>query len=202
MQSCKFIGVGGTMRKALLSTCVFAGCILSASVPLASQEIIHAFTGTVSAINEAAKTITVFRDNGSEGVFHEMENSKTRIAFDKKVADATTAVAKFDKSGAYAIVFYFGDRDNPTVVALKNLGAGPFESTTGTVAKVEAHNRSITVADETGALHTFKIDKDTVAEGPMGAVGGERFDVNKGDRVRVVSGTVGGETMILFVRDL
>jgi hypothetical protein len=189
------------MRKALLTACFFGGCILSASVPSASQEIIHAFTGTVSAINETAKTITVFRDNGSEGVFHEMSNSKTRIAFDKKVADATTAVAKFDKSGAYAIVFYFGDRDNPTVVALKNLGAGPFESTAGSVTKVDGH-RSITVTDEAGALHTFKIDKDTVAEGAMGAVGGDRFEVNKGDHVRVVSSTVGGETTILFLRDM
>jgi hypothetical protein len=190
------------MRRALLGICVFAGCILSTSVPSAAQEIIHAFTGTVSAINEAAKTITVFRDNGSQGVFNEISNLKTRIAFDKKVADATTAVAKFDKSGAYAIVFYYGDRDNPTVVALKNLGAGPFESTAGTVTKVEAHNRSITVTDEAGALHTFKIDKDTVAEGPMGAVGGEKFEVNKGDRVRVVSSTAGGDTTILFVRDM
>jgi hypothetical protein len=189
------------MRRALLSTCVFAGCILSTSVPSASQEIIHAFTGTVSAIDETTKTITVFQDNGSQGVFREMSNSKTRIAFDKKVADETTAVAKFDKSGAYAIIFYFGERDNPTVVALKNLGAGPFESTTGTVAKVEAH-RSITVADEAGALHTFKIDKDTVAEGAMGAVGGDRFEVNKGDRVRVVSSTAGSEATILFLRDM
>lgn len=190
------------MRRALLGIGVFTGCILSASVPLASQEIIHAFTGTVSAINETAKTITVFQDNGSQGVFNEISNLKTRIAFDKKVADETTAVAKFDKSGAYAIVFYFGDRNNPTVVALKSLGAGPFESTTGTVAKVEAHNRSISVADEAGAVHTFKIDKDTVAEGPMGAVGGEKFEVSKGDRVRVVSSTVGGETTILFLRDM
>jgi hypothetical protein len=189
------------MRRALLGIGVFAGFILSASVPSASQEIIHAFTGTVSAINDAAKTITVFQDNGTQGVFHEISNPKTRIAFDKKVADATTAVAKFDKSGAYAIVFYYGDRDNPTVVALKNLGAGPFESTTGTVAKVEAH-KSITVSDETGAQHTFKIDKDTVAEGAMGAVGGDRFFVNKGDRVRVVSSTVGSDATILFLRDM
>jgi hypothetical protein len=189
------------MRRALLGACVFAGCILSASVPLASQEVIHALTGTVRAINENAKTITVFQDNGSEGVFQQMSNSKTRIAFDKKVADATTAATKFDKSGAYAIVFYFGNSDNRTAVALKSLGAGPFESTVGTVTKVEGHNR-ITVVDKAGAVHTFKIDKDTVAEGGMGVVVGDKFNVRNGDQMRVVSTAAGSDSTALFMRQM
>jgi hypothetical protein len=189
------------MRRALWGTCLCAGLILSASIPSASQEVIHALTGTVRAINDTSKTITVFQDNGSEGVFQQMSNSKTRIAFDKKVADTTTAAAKFDKSGAYAIVFYFGDRDNQTAVALKSLGVGPFESTVGTVSKVEGHNR-ITVVDKQGAAHIFKIDKDTVAEGGMGAIVGEKFNVKNGDQLRVVSSTVGGDSMALFMRQM
>jgi hypothetical protein len=190
------------MLRALRASCAFAGCILFASVPLASQEVIHALTGTVSAINQASKTITVFQDNGSKGVFQEVSNPKTRIAFDKKIAEESTAAGEFNKSGAYAIVFYFGETENPTVVALKSLGAGPFASTVGTVTSVEGHNRSITVVDSTGTAHTFKIDKDTVVEGGRGAVDGEKFDVNKGDHVRVVSSTAGGASIALFLRDL
>ncbi len=189
------------MLRASWSAFAFAGCILAASVPSGAQEVIHALTGTVSAINETTKTITVLQDNGSNGVFRQMSDPKTRVAFDKKVADATTAAREFNKSGAYAIIFYFGGSENPTAVALKNLGAGPFESTVGTVTKVEGH-KSITVADDAGALHTFKIDKDTVAEGGFGAVVGDKFSVNKGDHVRVVSGTVGGESTALFMRDM
>jgi ribosomal protein S17 len=86
-------------------------------------------------------------------------------------------------------------------VAVKSLGAGPFSSTVGTVTKVEGH-RSITIADKAGAAHTFKIDKDTVAEGGFGVVVGEKFDVNKGDQVRVVSAKVDGDPTALFMRDL
>ncbi len=190
------------MRQALLSCGIIAGCFLCASIPAASQEVIHALTGTVTAINETTKAITVFQDNGAKGVFQQMSNPKTHITFDKKVADETTAAGQFDKSGAYAIVFYFGGGDSQTVVALKNLGAGPFESTVGTVTKVEAHNRSISVADQSGAVHTFKIDAGTVAEGGRGAVDATKFGVNKGDQVRVVSGTVGGDSTALFLRDM
>jgi hypothetical protein len=190
------------MRRALFSCCAFAGFVLCVSVPSASQEVIHALTGTVTEINETTKAITVFQDNGSQGVFQQMSSAKTHITFDKKVADVTTAAGKFDKSGAYTIVFYFGGGDSRTVVALKNLGAGPFESTVGTVTKVEGHNRSITVVDKAGAVHTFKIVTDTVAESGMGAVAGEKFSVNKGDQVRVVSSTVGSDSTALFLRNL
>jgi hypothetical protein len=186
------------MLRALLGGCVI-GCVVAA-VPSGAQEVVHALTGTVRTINETAKTITVFQDNGSEGVFQQMSNPKTRIAFDKRVADATTDATKFDKSGVYAIVFYFGS-GNPTAVALKSLGAGPFESTVGTVTKVEGHNR-ITVTDKSGAVHTFKIDKDTVAEGGMGVVVGEKFNVRNGDQIRVVSTSVGSDSTALFMRDM
>jgi sulfur carrier protein ThiS len=69
------------------------------------------------------------------------------------------------------------------------------------VTKVEGHNR-ITVTDKSGALHTFKIDKDTVAEGGMGVVVGEKFTVRNGDRIRVVSASVGGDSTALFMRDM
>jgi hypothetical protein len=70
------------------------------------------------------------------------------------------------------------------------------------VTKVEGHNRSITVVDKDGAVHSFKIDKDTVAEGGMGVVVAEKFNVNKGDHVRVVSSTVGGDPTALFLRQM
>lgn len=188
------------MLKALWCTCVFAVCAVSAAVPLAAQEIIHALTGTVSAIDTNTKTMTVFQDDGSKGVFKELSDSKTRIAFDKRVAADTTAANSFDKQGAYAIVFYFGTNENRTVVALKTLGPGPFSSTAGTITKFDAH--SISVTDNAGASHTFTIDAQTVGEGNVGVVNGARLQAQKGDHVRVVSTTVNGNPVALFVRDL
>ena len=189
------------MLKALLRASVVVACTASFSIPLVAQEVIHALTGTVSSINSAAKTITVFQDNGSKGVFDQLSDTKRRLVFDKKVANGTTAANEFNKPGSYAIVFYFGSVEKPTVVALKPLGTGPFASTDGTVTKFE-RGRSITVTDSTGAVHNFKIDSRTVAEGNFGVVEGAKFQVQKGDRVRIVSEN--GDTMpvALFLKDV
>jgi hypothetical protein len=187
------------MLKALVSTCLIAGCLAIFSIPSSAQEIIHALTGTVSSIDNAGKTITVFQDNGSQSVFQEMPNPKTPIAWDKKIAAETTAAHSFDKQGAYVIVFYFG---NDTVVALKSLGSGPFTSADGTVTSFDAHAHSFTVQDKSGTAQTFKIADQTVAESNMGAVDGLKFHAGKGDHVRIVASTVDGAPTALFIRDL
>jgi hypothetical protein len=190
------------MRKVLACACLFAGCVAALPMSLTGQEVIHALTGTISAINPATKTITVFQDNGSRGVFQEMVNKKTAIAFDKKVAAETTAATAFDKQGTYAIVFYYGDNDDRTAVAVKSLGAGPFASVTGTVTKFDGHAHTISVQEASGAEHTFHIDAGTVAEGGIGAIPGLKFEANRGDHVRVVSSGGGGEETALFLREM
>jgi DNA-binding beta-propeller fold protein YncE len=190
------------MLKILASTCAYAGCLVLASMPLAAQQVIHALTGTVSSIDSAAKTITVFQDNGTTGEFRGMSDPKMRIEFDKKVAAGTTAANLFDKQGAYAIVFYFGDGDNRTAVALKSLGVGPFTSTEGTVERFDGRSHYISVKDASGTIQAFKLNSETVAEGTMGVVEGLKFEVQKGDHVRVVSSLENGIATALFLRDL
>lgn len=190
------------MRKILVSVCMLAGFVVLLPATLASQEVIHALTGTISAINPSGKTITVFQDVGSRAVFDDMVNHKTAIAFDKKIAAESTAAAAFDKQGAYAIIFYYGDGDDRTVVAVKNLGAGPFSSTTGAVTKMDSHAHTITVKDSAGAEHTYRIDAESVAEGYAGAIPGLKFQAQTGDQVRVVSSGQGGVQVALFLRQM
>jgi hypothetical protein len=189
------------MMRALVRICVLAGCLGSMSVSLTAQEVIHALTGTVSAINNNAKIITVFQDSGSRADFKEMTKAKTPVAFDKKFAAETTTASAFGKDGAYAIVFYYGDDSEQTVVALKNLGPGPFAATVGTVKKFESHAHSILVEDKTGKVQAIKIDPATVAETDFGAVEGLKFQAREGDQVRVVSTTANGTPTALFIRD-
>lgn len=190
------------MRRALVIASLSAACFVVAPVSSPAQEMIHALTGTVSAIDTSAKTITVMQDSGSEGEFHALTNPKTRINFDKKVEATTTAATSFDKQGAYAIIFYFGTDSNRTAVALKSLGKGPFTAITGTVTEYDGHSHSITVKDDKGATQTFRIDPQTVAETYMGVVEGSKFDAHKGDNVRIVGSTADGATTALFVRDI
>ena len=111
--------------KKFLSISMFVGSILFLPFQLRAQEIVHALCGTVSSINTANNTITLFKDTGSPATFFVKSSSSTRIAFDKKVADEVTAAKEFQKQGAYVILFYYGIQENLTAVAVKNLGAGP-----------------------------------------------------------------------------
>jgi Cu/Ag efflux protein CusF len=186
------------MRKGLLRFCLCVGCLVSAAASLSAQEVIHALTGTVTSINASAKSITLLQDNGSKVDYHLRSDSKTRIVFDKNVADGTTAAETFNEKDAYVIVFYYGEQ---TAVALKNLGAGPFTSAQGTVAKFDSHAHSLSIQDEKGATQNFRLTSDSVVESNFGAVDGLKFQAQKGDHVRIVAATVNGAPTALFLRD-
>jgi len=186
------------MLKAVVCSIVL-GCFGLVATTAEAQEVVHALTGTVSSINSATKTISVFQDNGSQGEFSDATGAKMHLAMDKKVALDTTAADAFKKTGAYVVVLYYGNDSSRTAVALKNLGAGPFGSATGAVVKFEG-KRSISIEDSSGATQTFKITQDTIGEGYLGAVDGNKFSVSKGDRVRVVSSTENGAPTALFIR--
>ena len=188
------------MLKAMWCGCVFAGCLSSLAVSAGAQQVVHALTGTVSSIDDLSKTLIVFQDNGSEGQFKDMTSAKTHIVIDKKVALESPSPDSFKKKGAYVIVFYCGDNEDRTAVALKNLGTGPFTSVEGTVVKYEAKQHSISLQDTSGATQTFKVAPDTVAEGYMGVVDGLKFQAQKGDHIRVVGTSDSSGATALFVR--
>ncbi len=188
------------MLKARLCGFLVAGCLGSFAVAVDAQQVVHALTGTVSGTDDLSKTLIVFQDNGSEGQFKDMTSGKVHVVIDKKIGLDTSAAEANKKKGTYVIVFYFGDSEDRTAVALKNLGAGPFTSTEGTVTKFEGKQHSITVQDKSGATQTFKIAEGTVAEGYMGVIDGFKFQAAKGDHVRVVGTTDNGAFTALFMK--
>jgi len=189
------------MLKAALRGCVFAVCLGGLVIAAPAQQVVHALTGTVSSIDNLSKTLIVFQDNGSQGQFKDRTSEKAHLEFDKKIALEATPADDFKKKGAYVIVFYYGDNDDRTAVALKNLGAGPFTSAEGTLVKLDGKGHSISVKDSSGAVQTFKITDQTVAEGYMGVVEGARFPAQKGDQVRIVASTESGTPTALFMRE-
>ena len=187
--------------KNFLVVSILAGALLLPTHLTNAQEVVHALSGSVTAINTGDKTITLFQDSGSPSTFKVMSSSNTRIAFDKKVASEVTAAVEFQKKGAYVILFYFGIDENRTAVALKDLGAGPFSSTTGEVTNWNGHDNSLSVRDKDGTIHPFKIDAHTVAETYQGVVNGLKFDARKGDMVRLVTSIIDGTPTVLFLRE-
>jgi hypothetical protein len=185
------------MRRLVLSSCIVVGC-LSLTAPVATaQEVIHALTGTVSSIDPAGKTITVYTDDRSESLFKDFTNLQKRIEFDKKVRADATAASAFNRKGAYVIVYYFGDGNVRTTVGLRSLGSGPFTKNSGTVVKLEEH--SIAIKGESGAVDSFKITSDTVAETGTGAIEGLKFRPQKGDQVQVIATASNGSATALFI---
>jgi hypothetical protein len=179
---------------------VFAGCLSALALSASAQQVVHALTGTVSSIDDLTKTLIVFQDNGSEGQFKDLTSAKTHMVIDKKVTLESASPDSFKKKGAYVVVFYYGDNDDRTAVALKNLGAGPFTSVEGTVVKYDGKQHSISLQDTAGATQTFKVAQDTIAEGYMGVVDGYKFQAQKGDHIRVVATTDSGGATALFMR--
>jgi hypothetical protein len=188
------------LRRTLFSV-AFVLCLACVCRAALAQEVVHALTGTVSAIDPANKTITVFLDGGRQDIFKDMTNTKVSLSVDKKVLADTTTPDEFKKQGAYVVVFYYGNADARSAVALRSLGTGPFTATVGKVDRYENHDHSITVTDSSGATQTFKINADTVAEGTVGAVNGLKFSAEKGDRVRVVGTSKNGNPIALFVSE-
>lgn len=187
------------MLKRIICSIALSVCLGLIQPPAMAQQVVHALTGTVSSINVGSKTISVFQDNGVQGLFSDATDSKTRLSIDKKVSLETTAADVFKKTGAYVVVLYYGSDQDRTAVALKNLGAGPFTSVTGSVVKFDG-KRSIAVVDDLGATQNFKITQDTIGEGYMGAVDGFKFQAQKGDKVRIVGSKDDGGLTALFVR--
>lgn len=190
------------MPTGVLKACIFMGCFLLASITGSAQEVVHALTGSVVSVDAVAKTITVFTDSHSNEIFRDMRNSNTSIDFDKSVRIDSTPADDFQKSGAYAVVFYYGAGDARAVVALRGLGAGPFAIDTGTVTKFENNEHIIFVREDSGALKSFRLASDTVAETSYGAVGEAKYQPHNGDQIRITSALVNGSPTALFINAL
>lgn len=159
-------------------------------------------TGTVRSIDSASKTISIFTDNGSEGLFKELTNPRVKIDFDKKLrADAST-VDTFKDKGKYVIVYYFGDGSVRTAVALRELGSGPFTDNLGTVVNLDGREHLLFIKNKSGLVKPFKIASDTVADTDIGVINGFKFQPQKDDQVRVVAAMVNGTPTALFVRTM
>lgn len=178
------------MLNGVLKALIFVACLELASVTGAAQEIVHALTGTVSSIDVSAKTINVYTDNRSDGLFK-----------DKTSAVSSTASDKLAMKGKYAIIFYTGGEAR-AAVRVQNLGSGPFTKDSGTIIKFDDKQHSLTIKGDSGTMKSFNLTLDTVAETEYGAVQGSKYRPHKGDEVRITSSGMNGRATALFVNTL
>jgi hypothetical protein len=192
------------MLRRCFNVCVLIALSLTASFVVSAQEVVHALSGTVSAINPTAKTIVINTNDGSFGLFKQLTKSDVQLLFENDIRSHTTPADTFQDKGAQVIVYYygggFGDSSDRTAVALQNLGAEPIEKDTGTVVKCNKH--ALTIKTGSGAEETFQIGDAAVAETATGAMRAEKFDPEKGEQVRVIAALDNGQKTLLFVREM
>jgi hypothetical protein len=164
-----------------------------------AQERVHAVSGTVTSINPKIEMIEIDTDDGSSGHFKWMKHQGISIDFDKNIKAEATDADKFTATGAHVIVYFFGDGDVRTAVALRVLGDGPFESDKGTVVKVDRHDHLITIKTDSGTDESFRIDPKTVADTTTGVVVGFKLDFDKGQPVQVTATPSGADKTALLI---
>jgi hypothetical protein len=187
------------MKKLTLRVCFLALGFCLSGLVVSAQEIVHALAGTVTAVDSARKTITVTTDDGSEGIFKDATGSDRSIEFSKIIRAETTPAADFKASGMRAIVFYYGMGSQRIVVAMRSLGAGPFERTTGSLVSFNRGTHTLTIQKPSGEKETFHIDAQSIAETSTGAAEGDKLDASSGDKLRVTSAIVNGVKTALFI---
>ena len=136
--------------------------------------------------------IEIDTDDGSSGHFRWLKVSDGSINFDKSVSADAISADKFTTKGDHVIVYYFGEGAVRTAVALHDLGDGTMEKSTGTVVKLNRHEHSLTIKNSEGAELSYRLDPKTVADTANGVMEGFKFDLSKGDAVRVTAAQANG----------
>jgi hypothetical protein len=186
------------MFERLGTFCLLVGCFSLSAVAATAQEVVHALTGTVTSM-DPGKTIEVDTDDGADVDFRDLTKSNIPLEFDKVLSAQATSADRFNTKGTHVIVYYFGEGDQRTAVALQGLAPGQLKRTIGTVAKFDKHQHLLTVESTPGGVQLFHIEPTTVVETSVGAVEGRKFDPQKGDQVRVTAAAGQGTATALFI---
>lgn len=114
-----------------------------------AQEKHNIISGTITKIDNAAKTVTIKTKTGTEVVAKETA---------KTVKEGGTAA----KEGGEAVVHYTTSGAEHTAVAIKPVGNKTVKVTEGTVDKVDAGARTVSVKTKDGGVVVFNSAEDGV----------------------------------------
>ncbi|MGB9418645.1 MAG: hypothetical protein WCB58_20195 [Acidobacteriaceae bacterium] len=177
-------------------------CIVGAMAGLGNasawgQMIVYAMTGTIRSVSATALTATA---SGDTQTFSLGGKSHPSLDFDKDLREDSTPAAEFRKSDAFAVIYYYGLASDKTAVAVKDLGAGPFERTTGTVKHFDKHSHRLTVTTDTGQPAEFIIGEKAVVDTGMRVEPGRKADPPNGSHVFVTSIPGSGDQTVVYLR--
>ena len=184
-------------RRTLIATCILALIACLGNARAWGQMIVHAMTGTIRAVSTTELTTI---SSGVSQTFSLKPKSHSSLDFDKDLREDSTPAANFRKLGAFAVIYYYGYLDNKTAVAVKDLGAGPFERTSGIVKHFDKHNRRLTITNAAGKAEDFIIAEKAVVDTGMRAKPARKMDPPNGSHVRLTTVAENGAQTVIFLR--
>jgi hypothetical protein len=159
--------------------------------------IVHAMTGTVRSVGATELTATT---SGVTQTFSLEGRSHPSLDFDKDLREDSTPAAEFHKSDAFAVIYYYGSSAEKTAVAVRDLGAGPFERTTGTVTHFDKHSRRLTISTGGGKAEEFIAGAKAVIDTGMRVKPGRKMDPPIGSQVLVIAVPENGAQTVVYLR--
>jgi hypothetical protein len=165
-----------------------------------AQMVVHAMSGMVKAVNPDSKTMDITIDNGDTSHFKLPTKAKVTLDFDKALQSDSVDASNFQHVGDYVVVYYYGYDDDRTAVAVKDLGAGPFQKIEGTVMSFDKHDRAMTVKDDGGKSVVFALNDHLVVDSGMSVASGRGYDPHKGYHVVVTYTQAGDKNSAVFIR--
>jgi hypothetical protein len=175
----------------LLVTCLAASA--------EAQEVVHAVTGVLTAVNPADSTFSIKAADGSIASFKASDIKSKPVTFSKDVAAETVSAKDFHTLGAQVLVFYYGYDTVRTAVAIRSLGMNPLGRVNGKVKNFDKHRHAMTVDGSTSAPMDLVLSGETIVDTPDGVVEGLKYHPNKGELVGAVTKSSQGAQTALFI---
>jgi len=156
-------------------------------MPVGAQEVVHAQTGKVVAVDAARKTLTLKLADGSTVTYQDVPSREPELSLDKAVRAKTVPVATFTKVGANVVVLYFG-YETLTAIAVKDIGADVPKVSTGSVSEFDRHQHCLTLKTDAAAAQTLTLTDDTIVDTNEGVVKLADYKPSKGEHLRCFTG--------------
>lgn len=174
---------------------------LALCTSVSAQMVVHAVSGKIKAINLPSKTVDMI-SAGADNEFKIGADQHVSLSFNNDLRSQSVDPNQFKDVGDFAVVYYYGVDNDRTAVAIKDLGAGPFQKLNGTVVNFNKKSRLMTVKDAAGKLHRLTLSDHLVIDTDLGADNGRKFDPHKGDPVAVTYTTSGNQNVAVFLRSM
>lgn len=171
------------MRASCLNLIFAAAFSVASCFVLRAQEVVHALTGVVTSVDGASKSIAVQTSVDSRVVFSYANHQQVKVDFDRNIRSEAIEPDVYNKVGDHVIVYFYGNYDERTVVAIKDLGPVALQVSTGTVINGSRKHHSLKMKTEAGASESYQIAQDASIETPEGVIEGLNFDPARNSHV-------------------